>query len=488
MAVTPQKMIIAAQTVMSEGSSDAVRASMVLLKASADLSHAHLIHLFEVAEKRIIRELARLKNADLVTYHVEAALARIHAILQELKDDSAKEVESLVTAQIITGKCTSRIKSKDHELVSAFDLQSTDRSNSERIINQLLGNIYHASDAAEQSIRSKVQAACLKASMSKEYSQDIELAVSFPSIENEMYFGAIKEPLEAVPKLTKEEQKEIDKDPVKAAKKIAMDAAKQIKFMQEQYVIGRREADLVRQKTLAAVAMKTATGQSMVNAERDLIASMLKDGITAFVDRSGRKWQLGVYCNMAVRTTSRQSQNVGELFDDPEHDLYIIVNRHSNCPICSRYEGRVYSRSGSNPNYPPLSDAFKQIDPSKPGGLESTYLSLHPNCRHTLAKWVERAHTPIEIAAMRRKSNPATNPFDEDPRTEKQIEQYKERERVMGIEAASVRKYRELIQYIPANEIGSWVKFHKHFILKDAWYKELLRRYKENKQKVNKKS
>lgn len=488
MATNPQKMIIAAQTVMSKGSSDSVRASMVLLKASADLSHAHLIALFDEAEKRILAELARLKNADLVTYHVEAALARIHAILQKLKDDSAKEVETLVTAQIITGKCTSRIKSKDHELVSAFDLQSTDTSNAERIINQLLGNIYQAADSAEQSIRSKVQAACVKASMSKEYSQEAELAVVFPSIENKPYFGAIKEPLEPVAKLTKEEQKELDKDPLKAAKKIAMDAQRQIKFMQEQYVIGRREADLVRQKTLAAVAMKTATGQSMVNAERDLIASMLKDGITAFVDRSGRKWPLGVYCNMAVRTTSRQSQNVGELFDDPEHDLYIIVNRHSNCPICSRYEGRVYSRSGSNPNYPPLSDAFKQIDPSKPGGLESTYLSLHPNCRHTLAKWVERAHTPIEIAAMRRKSNPATNPFDEDPRTEKQIEQYKERERVMGLEAASVRKYRELIQYIPANEIGSWVKFHKHFIMKDDWYKELLRRYKENKQKVNKKS
>jgi hypothetical protein len=484
--MTPEKMIIAAEEVMSRGSSDAVRASMVLLKASADLSHAHLIQLFEDAEKRIIAELVRLKNADLVAYHAEAALARVHDILQKLKDDAGSEVENLVRANIITGRCTSRIRSKDHELVSAFDLQTTDTKNAERIISQLLGNIYHACDCAEQSVRSKVQSACVKASMSKEYAADADLAVSFPSIETKVYFGAVKEPLEAAPKLTKAEQKEIDRDPVRAAKKIAMDAAKQIKFMQEQYVIGRREADLVRQKTLASVAMKTATGQAMVNAERDLIASMLKDGITAFVDRSGRKWQLGVYCNMAVRTTSRQSQNVGELFDDPEHDLYIIVNRHSNCPICSRYEGRVYSRSGSNPNYPALKEAFKQIDPDNPGGLESTYLSIHPNCRHTLAKWVERAHTPVEIAAMRQKSDPLTNPFDEDPRTEKQIKAYKERERVMGIEAASVRQYRKLLQYIPANRLGSWVKFHKHYIMKDDYYKSLMTEYREKIENTDK--
>lgn len=479
-------MIQAAKTVMSEGSSDAVRASMVLLKASSDLAQATLIRLFEVAEKRMIEELARLTNNDLVTYHVEAALARIKAILEKLKKEATEQVEALVNAEIITGKCTSRIKSQDHELVSAFDLQSTDTSNSERIINQLLGQIYHAIDCAEQSIRMQVQAATVKASMSKEMSQDMEIAVSFPSITQGIgTSNTVDDVLAARPeKLTKEQQKELDKDPIKAAKKIAQDAYKQISFMRNQYVIGRREADLVRQKTLAAVAMKSATGQPMVNAERDLIASLLSEGITAFVDRGGRKWRLGVYANMAVRTTSRQSRNVGELYDDPEHDLYIIVDRHSNCPICSRYEGRVYSRSGTNPNYPALSDAFKKIDVNRPDGLGNTYLSIHPNCRHTIAKWVERARSPIEIEAMRRKSNPATNPFTNDPRTDKQIIQYKKREKVMAEEAASYRMYRKLLQFIPVKVLGAWATFNEHYKAKDGRYQEILKIYKEKMKNI----
>lgn len=481
-------MIQAAKTVMSKGSSDAVRASMVLLKASGDLAQSTLIMLFEKAEKMMIEELARLTNKELVTFHVEAALARIHKILEKLKKDAGIQVESIVKSQIISGKSASRIKSGNRDIVTAFDLQTDDYKNVDRLVNQLLGHIYHACDCAEQSIRVKVQAASVTASMTKEQGKNAQITVSFPSITQNAgtiqgdYIDNIQPPK----KLTKEEQKEIDKDPIKAAKKIANDAYKMINFMRNQYVIGRREADLVRQKTLAAVALKEASGQVMVNSERNLIESMLKDGITAFVDRSGRKWSLGVYCNMAVRTTSRQSLNVGELFEDPEHDLYIIVDKHSNCPICSRYEGRVYSRSGTNPNYPPLSAAFKKIDPNRPETLENTYLSIHPNCRHTLAKWVERAHTPLEIANMRNKSNPATNPFTVDPRTEKQIKEYKERERVMSKEAASIRKYRELCQYIPVKELGTWPNFNKHFILKDDWYKEKLAQYRNKKQNISK--
>lgn len=298
----------------------------------------------------------------------------------------------------------------------------------------------------------------------------MDITVSFPLIDN-VSIANVRMPREKA-KLPESTKKKLNNAPVETTKEMVAKAYESISRMRESYLIGRREADLVRQRTLASVATNEARGGGMVNAQAQLITTLMRDGLTAFVDRSGRRWTLGNYCEMAVRTTSRQSINHGELFDDSEHDLYIIVDRHSNCPICSRYEGRVYSRSGTNPNYPALSDAFTSIDKNAAPSLENTYLTIHPNCRHVIKPWNEITHTPQQIERMRNKSNPLTNPFDVDPRTKKQVEEYAQRERVMAEEAASVRMYRKMLQFIPAKILGSWIYFHQHYVKKDAWYEK----------------
>ena len=342
------------------------------------------------------------------------------------------------------------------------------------IVNQMLGQINHAVDSARQSVRNQVQSACVNSQSDKDEQGQVE--VNFPSIESSSDNVALVPKKQK--KLTEKEKAELLKDPKKSAKQINEDAKKQIQYMKNMYVIGRREADIVRQQTLRSIALQEATGSGMVNAQKNLISSLMNEGLVAFVDRSGRKWTLGNYCNMAARTTSAQASNLGEIFDDPEQDLYIIVDRKSTCPICAKYEGRVYSRSGTNPNYPPLKDAFSKIDPNGSDDIENTYLSIHPNCRHTIAKWVEKAHTPEQIEAYRKFSNPLTNPYSAEQRTQAEVKRYKERERVMGLEAASIREYRKLMQYIPVKELGSWITFHKHFIKKDEKYKKLLEKYR----------
>jgi hypothetical protein len=126
-----------------------------------------------------------------------------------------------------------------------------------------------------------------------------------------------------------------------------------------------------------------------------------------------------------------------------------------------------------------LSDAFGKIDPNGPGGLENTYLSIHPNCRHTISKWVERAHSPIEVVAARNNSDPATNPYDLDPRTEKEVKRYQELERQKAQRAACIREYRKMMQFIPVKELGSWLTFAKHYIAKDDKYQALREKYQK---------
>lgn len=479
MKLTPEAIIEASKRVMAPGSSDAERASMVLLKASSDLAQAELIAIFEQAQHDLMQELLRLNANNLVTYHVEAALKRCDAILNRMKKRAIDPCQAIVTSNIITGKLASKKKS-GQPLITAFDFISTDTSNIERLVNQMLGSIDHAADTTKSNIKAMFHA--VQVSLKFEYQAPQEATLYVPYVDE----GTVKSKpvpfkLKRIKKLTPEQQDQIDKDPLKLAKKIRESSYKQIAKMREMYVIGRREADLVRQRTLQAVIHKEATGNAVYKAKQSLVRTLMNDGIVAFVDRSGRKWQLGNYCEMAVRTTSRQSRNFGEIYDDPEHDLYIVVDRKSTCPICHKYEGRVFSRSGMNPYYPPLSDAFGKIDPTKPDSIENTYLSIHPNCRHTLAKWVERAHTPQQIEEMRRKSSPMSNPYDSDNRTDEQIQRYKKREHIMAKEAASKRRYREMLPYV---NVGSWVVFNNHYIANDAWYKKKSAEYRQKLKEI----
>lgn len=475
--ISANAIIKVAKKVLSLGSTDTERASMTLLKASSDLSQATMIHIFEAAQKDIIRELSRLTNEDLVKYHTEAALQRVDGILDNLKTKAQKEATASVKANLISGRIASRQKSGQKELVSAFDLQSADQERVQRLVDQMCGNIFMAADATSKGIKQQVQAACVKAQTSKEIPKEALIQVTFPTIEGQKQ-KQVTINLEPEEQISKKLQDQLDKDPVKAAKEIARQAYQRIQFFRNNYVVGRREADTVRQETLRAVAKNEAKGGGYYNAQKDLITNLMNNGITAFVDKSGRRWSLNNYCNMAVRTTAKQSSNLGELFDDPEHDLYMVVDQHSTCPICSKFEGRVYSRSGTNPYYPPLSTAFGKINKLSGNDLSNTYLNIHPNCRHTLVKYIERAHSPKEIEKMRKVSNES---FEVDRRTKAEVDAYKERERIKALEQESIRRYRQFMQYIPVKELGAWPTFHKHYVSKDDRYLELEKRYEEAK-------
>jgi len=145
------------------------------------------------------------------------------------------------------------------------------------------------------------------------------------------------------------------------------------------YTIARLEADPFREMALQQVLRKEAAGGSWKKGSAELIREMQNKGITAFVDKAGRQWSLQAYGNMAVRTTARQAQ-VAALLTADDYDLWQIVKIGSTCPVCAALEGRVYSKSGTNPDYPPLSLAFGKVDPDGPEDLTNTYWGIHPNC------------------------------------------------------------------------------------------------------------
>lgn len=247
----------------------------------------------------------------------------------------------------------------------------------------------------------------------------------------------------------------------------------------ESALIGRVEPDVFRRVGLEQVALQQARGVGAYKALPDFVDALRKEGITAFVDKAGRHWSLHTYGSMVSRTTSRQAEVLSVLTADPEQDLYRISVNGTTCGICAPYEGRVYSKSGMNPDYPPLAAAFGKQDPDGPDTLANTWLNIHPRCQHGISLWSPIGRSDKEIQDIKDFSSFEKNPPSVDPRTKKQIKAYRAKEKAR---AQWLREYRTWESYrmtvgdpIPK----TFATFQKHKAADDEKYKSWQKLYKE---------
>jgi hypothetical protein len=243
-------------------------------------------------------------------------------------------------------------------------------------------------------------------------------------------------------------------------------------------LIGRPEADFYRQAGIEATAAMEAAGKGVYKALPEFIQALRREGVTAFVDKAGRHWSLHAYGSMVCRTTSRQAEVLAVLTADPEQDLYKISSHGTTCPICAPLEGRVYSRSGADPDFPPLAAAFGKIDPNGPDDLANTYLNIHPNCLHVLLPWTPAGRSKEEVEEAKRFSSFKANPPTIDPRTKAQVDAYRRKEKAR---AKWLRDYRQWEQYrmILGNKVPkTFGVFQKHKLADDEKYQEWMDLYR----------
>lgn len=251
------------------------------------------------------------------------------------------------------------------------------------------------------------------------------------------------------------------------------------------YQIARLNEGALRQEAIKSVAYTEALGKNAFYAGQSMEVAIRNKGITAFVDKRGREWSLTDYCSMATRTTARQAE-VSAVLTADDHDLYQIVKIGSTCPICAPYEGRVYSKSGMNPNYPPLSLAFGKIDPNGGDDLSNTYLNIHPNCLHSIVKYTELGKTDKQIQKMRDFSNPETNPLDIDPRSKKQIKAYREKERNRAQLRADIKQMHDYRDVLGSEVPKDITRFRKLKYEKPDKWAELKSEYRKTLNAMNK--
>lgn len=71
-------------------------------------------------------------------------------------------------------------------------------------------------------------------------------------------------------------------------------------------------------------------------------------GVAQFVDKSGRKWGMQEYAEMATRTAVTRAYVQGSVdrFKEDGRDLVIVSNSPEECDLCRPWEGRILSLSG----------------------------------------------------------------------------------------------------------------------------------------------
>lgn len=148
------------------------------------------------------------------------------------------------------------------------------------------------------------------------------------------------------------------------------------------------------QTAVAAAApaqlLGTATTRS---AQRSAWDRLVSQGVTGFIDRSGRGWNLSSYVEMATRTATARAWNEGHLarLDALGVDLVTVSNTTDGCALCSVWQGRILARTGTGgertvenelTGEPMRVEVAGTVDEARAAGL------MHPNCRHTVLPFI----------------------------------------------------------------------------------------------------
>lgn len=250
------------------------------------------------------------------------------------------------------------------------------------------------------------------------------------------------------------------------------------KSAREFLTLGRLEADKFRNLTLEMVASLEAQGKGWNTIQNQMAAKLQAQGITCFVDKAGRKWGLAQYCSMATRTTQIQAQVSASLTAD-DWDLWQIAKIGSTCPLCSVYEGRVYSKSGTDPDYPPLTMAFGKIDPAGINDLSNSYLNIHPNCLHSLVRYTTAGKTDEQIQRDKDFSSFEKRPANVDYRSKRQIAAYRQKEKERAEFRSNYKQFKKYQAALGKDFPKTFETFEKHKKAGDEVFREWERKYRE---------
>jgi hypothetical protein len=129
----------------------------------------------------------------------------------------------------------------------------------------------------------------------------------------------------------------------------------------------------IRDTTLNTMQQAIMQGKTREEAGNAFLKDLKQNGITEFVDKSGRQWNMKAYCEIVTRPSGREAVTHATLNRTRElgGDLMQVSEHSGACELCAPWEGEILSITGETAGYPTIADA-------EAAGLH------HPNCAHVL--------------------------------------------------------------------------------------------------------
>lgn len=165
------------------------------------------------------------------------------------------------------------------------------------------------------------------------------------------------------------------------------------------------QAENAYRKAIAGAAARTVSGAATTReAAQAAWAALVDQGITSFTDRTGRRWRLETYVEMATRTAAHRAAIAG-LVDEYATSgvrLVTVPDRPRECRLCRPWEHAVLALWGATGTQhegrdrvgrPIVVHVAASLDEARAAGL------YHPNCRHSLRPWVQGLSRTSEATA-----------------------------------------------------------------------------------------
>lgn len=202
--------------------------------------------------------------------------------------------------------------------------------------------------------------------------------------------------------------------------------------------VGQRSRNVLRdvvdvyRSVIAAASARVVTGaQTRRQAAQAAWQRFVDQGIGSFQDRTGRRWRLSSYVEMAARTVAQRAAVQGQTdrLSAAGISLVYVSNAPQECRLCRPFEGRVL-RLDAGPTDTitvthQLTGEQTTVDIADTlSGAQAAGL-FHPNCRHSVSAYLPGVTVPPP--------QPTADPDGDRARqrqreVERQIRRYKQRQ------------------------------------------------------------
>jgi hypothetical protein len=129
---------------------------------------------------------------------------------------------------------------------------------------------------------------------------------------------------------------------------------------------------------------------------------LVSQGVTGFVDKAGRRWNLGTYVEMATRTATRRAWNDQHVqtMTDYGMDLVSIIVGSDACEACAAWAGKVLRTSGGPTGRITIgrADGPGTVTVDVAGTLDGARAAGwgHPNCRCRPVTYLPGLSIPVD--------------------------------------------------------------------------------------------